>query len=86
MESRIPEQEQIEFHEVKTIEMVDLYVDQAFQENGVGTSLVHALIEEARTRGFDKVSLLVLSANEKAVQYYEKLGFQTEAREMSKKL
>jgi len=84
LQSRVPEPQHVEFDDIQSMEIVDLYVDAEFQHNGVGTALIDTLITEAKKKVYQKVSLIVLSSNVKAVQYYERLGFKTEAQEMSK--
>lgn len=50
-------------------------VRAAFQGRGIGTLLMHALLESAEHIGCEQVELEVLSQNEKAISLYEKCGF-----------
>ena len=44
---------------------------------GIGSRLMEALIEYARTHGLELLNLEALSDNEKAIRLYEKYGFRT---------
>ncbi|MEF8736829.1 MAG: GNAT family N-acetyltransferase [Candidatus Accumulibacter necessarius] len=46
----------------------------------VGSELLRAAIEEARTRGAERLTLTVLSFNEPAINLYRKHGFAIEGR------
>jgi ribosomal protein S18 acetylase RimI-like enzyme len=48
-----------------------------YQGRGLGRRLMEASLRALRVRRFSAVSLTVTSGNERAVQLYEKLGFQT---------
>jgi ribosomal protein S18 acetylase RimI-like enzyme len=48
-----------------------------YQGRGLGHRLMEASLRALRVRRFSAVSLTVTSGNERAVQLYEKLGFQT---------
>ncbi len=50
---------------------------------GVATTLLEALLEEARRRGGEFLSLEVRPSNTGAVRLYEKLGFRREGRRKS---
>lgn len=56
-------------------EIIGLYVLKAYQRRGVGTALLRAALAALAARGLDRVSLWVLDGNEKAVRFYESLGF-----------
>lgn len=47
---------------------------------GVGSQLLCAAIDEARTRGAERLTLTVLSSNEPALRLYRKHGFAIEGR------
>ncbi len=48
-----------------------------YQRHGLGKRLMNSAIEALRARGVEEISLTVTAANERAVQLYRKLGFQT---------
>jgi ribosomal protein S18 acetylase RimI-like enzyme len=48
--------------------------------SGVGSALVAAAIELARTRGLHKLTLTVFPHNEAAIALYRKFGFVEEGR------
>lgn len=50
------------------------------RKKGVGTAIVNALIEEAKRRGGEFLSLEVRPSNTAAVGLYTRLGFQEEGR------
>ncbi|HZG75715.1 MAG TPA: GNAT family N-acetyltransferase [Paenibacillus sp.] len=55
-------------------------VDPEFQGLGIGRRLVEAACVEAKAQGKRKLSLRVMSSNEKAIAFYKKLGFQEQGR------
>ncbi len=55
-------------------------VHPAFQGLGIGRKLVEAACVEAKAQGKRKLSLRVMATNEKAIAFYEKLGFQVQGR------
>lgn len=57
-----------------TLEIQKLAVSEEYKNRGLGKQLVHAAIEEARTRNCDYVSLNTFSFQ--APEFYEKLGFE----------
>jgi ribosomal protein S18 acetylase RimI-like enzyme len=52
-----------------------LYVDPKYFRQGVGRALLKAAEEEIAGRGFDSVTLDVAMGNQRAIQFYEALGF-----------
>lgn len=52
-----------------------LYVDPAHRRRSIGTALMHHAERWARQRGDRQMGLQVFSANQPALQLYEKLGF-----------
>ena len=55
-----------------------LAVDPAFEGRGAGQALMEALIELARERGGQRVTLRVFAPNERAQRLYKRLGFEVE--------
>jgi RimJ/RimL family protein N-acetyltransferase len=61
--------------------MLSIFVDQAWREQGVGSCLLHGLLDWARANPLIvKVTLAVFSTNARAIAVYQKLGFQIEGR------
>ncbi|MDO9356663.1 MAG: GNAT family N-acetyltransferase [Solirubrobacteraceae bacterium] len=52
-----------------------LYVDAAHWSSGLGRALLQAARERLSARGFGSASLWVLSANARAIRFYERAGF-----------
>ena len=63
-----------------------LVVQQAAQEHGVGRKLMETVDAWARTEGASEVELNVYEFNQKAIGFYEKLGYGTVSRRMSRRL
>ena len=59
-------------------EVFGLAVDPQFEGRGAGRALMEALIDEARARGGEKMTLRVFAPNERAQRLYESLGFERE--------
>jgi len=56
------------------------YVDQDYQNQGLGTHLTRLILEEARSKGYHRVSLEVVAENVAGIKAYEKGGFVVEGR------
>jgi len=54
------------------------YVHQDYQNQGLGTHLTRLIIEEARSKGYHRVSLEVVAENVAGIKAYEKAGFVVE--------
>src|SRR2546429_6599184 len=61
-------------------EMGDLfiYLNQAYQNVGLGAALMNQAITLARERRLHRVELTVVADNHRAIRLYEKVGFQRE--------
>jgi len=55
-----------------------IYLHQDYQNVGLGKALMEAGIEEARRRQLHRIELTVVADNHRAVNLYEKVGFQRE--------
>ncbi len=64
----------------------DMSVVEKYRGMGVGTQLMNHFVDFVRKAGFQFVGLLVTSANDKAVSFYERLGFVEERKRMAKRL
>jgi RimJ/RimL family protein N-acetyltransferase len=60
------------------MEIRGLAVHPAHQGNGAGRQLIHASLDQARSRHARKLALRVLSTNTRARQLYESCGFRIE--------
>lgn len=56
---------------------VMVYVDEKYRHNGVGTSLLNKLIEEAPKHGFWCLYSSICSSNENSIRLHTKCGFRT---------
>jgi diamine N-acetyltransferase len=61
---------------LKPVELVRLYVAQAWLGRGVGPALMQRCVEEARERGFQTIWLGVWERNDRAQAFYRKWNFQ----------
>jgi RimJ/RimL family protein N-acetyltransferase len=59
---------------------IGMMVARPWRSHGVGSALVAAAIEKARTEGLHKLALEVFPHNEAAVALYRKFGFVEEGR------
>lgn len=60
--------------------IANVAVDQAFRRQGLATSLLQTLLEEARAHKLSFVTLEVRIGNLAAISFYRKLGFQEVGR------
>lgn len=58
------------------IELITLVVDEPFQNTGIGRHVMQQLHQQAQSLGLSAIELCVQSNNQKALQFYEKLGYQ----------
>lgn len=56
-------------------EIAALYVDPASWRIGAGTALVDAAVAQAHTVGYRALTLWVLTSNDRARRFYERVGF-----------
>jgi RimJ/RimL family protein N-acetyltransferase len=54
------------------------YIHQDYQNQGLGSNLTRLLLDQARRRGFHRISLQVVAENTAAIRVYEKAGFKHE--------
>jgi ribosomal protein S18 acetylase RimI-like enzyme len=55
----------------------DITVKTGYQGRGIGTVLMEKTVEHAHMKGLKEIGLMVNARNTKAVELYEKMGFQT---------
>lgn len=61
-----------------------MYVDQAFQGQGIGRKLLSELFQIVETiEEIEQVNLMVVDSNISAIRLYESIGFKTYATEMN---
>ena len=58
-----------------------IHVHPEFQGVGLGTAMMIALLNEAKTRGIQRIRLKVSETNTRALRFFQKFGFQTTKRE-----
>ena len=58
-----------------SMEIEKLYFGQQFQRMGIGTSLIAIALDVGRNAGKRIAWLGVIDTNEKAIQFYKKMGF-----------
>jgi RimJ/RimL family protein N-acetyltransferase len=56
------------------------YIHQDYHGKGLGTFLTRTILEEARRKGFHRVTLQVVADNVPAIKAYERAGFVQEGR------
>jgi len=61
-------------------------VKSGFQNHGIGRILMDKMQEWATAKGATSIELHVYEFNETAVSFYERLGYQTFSRKMSKEI
>ena len=63
-----------------TVELKALYLDKAYRGQHLGSCLIRAAIDEAKTRGFKSMVLDSMSQYKEALRLYEKCGFRNTER------
>ncbi|RXJ72217.1 GNAT family N-acetyltransferase [Veronia nyctiphanis] len=61
-----------------------IVVDHTFRKHGVGVALMEAVSSWASSQEVDRISLEVMEFNTEAMAFYEKLGFTTNSRYLTK--
>jgi ribosomal protein S18 acetylase RimI-like enzyme len=59
----------------RTAEVLTIYVEPSTMGRGVGRELLAATTASLRDRGFERATLWVLEANERARRFYERAGW-----------
>jgi len=63
-----------------------IVVKSGFQNHGIGRILMDKMQEWATAKGATSIELNVYEFNETAISFYERLGYQTLSRKMSKEI
>jgi len=63
-----------------------IFVRKGFRRNGVGTSLIRKAEDYCRTRGVDRLELIVNARNSKAFELYRRMGFKTRRYTLEKNI
>lgn len=66
--------------------ILDLYVDENFRGNNIGTTLMHKAEEYLKSKGCDGLWVKVFAPNSKAHDFYQKFGFMDREIDMFKKI
>ncbi len=67
---------QTEFQDPRALEIERIYVDAKFQNRQIGKQLLQFAIDKAIENNLDYIWLGVWDANDKAIRFYERHGFQ----------
>lgn len=60
---------------VPTAELESMFIQAGFRGQGIGTALAQSFLGWAREKGAQEVQVTAYTANEKAVRFYQRLGF-----------
>ncbi len=82
----VPQRERKGFVHAKTGVILNMGVDEAYREKGIGTALIGEAEKYLLQKGISALELGVYMFNENAYKLYNKLGFTTIERQMFKKL
>jgi ribosomal protein S18 acetylase RimI-like enzyme len=61
--------------DARRAELVSMWTAPVHRRQGVGSLLVHAVMEWMRSRGVNALVLMVTSTNQPAIRFYTRLGF-----------
>lgn len=77
--------EENKMHRNRKYALIDkLVVDEGYRELGIGNKLIEYAEKEIKSMGIDEVELYVWEFNEGALNLYEKSGYKSICRRMSK--
>ncbi len=62
-------------HHARKTEIADVIISRPYRGQGIGSRLIAALLERARTDGWEPVEIVVEATNPRARALYERLGF-----------
>lgn len=52
----------------------DIFVEEEYRGRGLGLAMIKDIARQARTLGYERIDFQVLSYNEGAIKFYERLG------------
>ena len=55
--------------------VIGIAIKKGFRDAGIGTEMLKALIDQARTMGLKVITLSAFATNKRAIHVYEKVGF-----------
>ena len=64
---------------VKRIELQNMFVKDQFRNLGVGKKLVSEFLKWSKSKGVKKVLVVAYVTNQRAINFYEKSGFEPES-------
>ncbi len=67
--------EKVSLRPVAVAELESMYVEEGYRGCGIGAKLANEFLRWAADEGADRVSVTAYSANERAIRFYERLGF-----------
>ena len=71
---------------VGVAELESMYVREGSRDSGVGARLVEEFLGWARERGAERASVTAYAANERAIRFYERLGFAARSLSLERKI
>lgn len=66
--------------------IANIYVSPSLQGQGIGAALMQRAEDHARAVGVGRLELTVLSRNQRAIDFYRRLGYRERSRTFTKKL
>lgn len=70
------------YRPVERTELENMLVLEAYRSKGVGKKLVSAFLQWSKEQGAQRVFVKAYSPNERAIKFYEKLGFKPHVLEL----
>lgn len=71
---------------VEVAELESIYVRKTYRSSGVGEELVGEFLKLSGIRGSQRASVTAYSSNERAISFYEKLGFSPKSLSMERRI
>jgi len=70
------------YRPIKRTELENVFVRDKYRGSGVGTALVQAFVEWSHSKGIKYIFVEAYALNEKAVMFYQKVGFAPRSLEL----